>query len=84
MNRAYTPTRRDFSRDGAPLLSVVAASQAARRPNYALGDVVTWNIGGGPQHGRVVAMHPGCTVIQQGGPNGHIVRLAPDRPRKVS
>lgn len=83
MNRAYTPTRRDFSRSGAPLPEVISAFQASRVPNYAKGDVVTWDIGGGPQHGKVVAMHPGCTVILQGGPNGHVVRLAPDRPRKA-
>jgi len=90
LNRAYS-TNRAFTSCYIPaaktpetkLLDVVAASQAARVPNYAKGDVVTWDIGGGPQHGKVVAMHPGCTVVQQGGPNGHIVKLAPDRPRKA-
>lgn len=61
----------------------VAASQTARVPNYAVGDAVTWDLGMGPQHGRVVVMYPEVTVIQQGGPNGVLVRLAPDRPRKA-
>ena len=90
-NRAYNPTGRAFSSCYIPagetpptkLREVSAASQAARVPNYAVGDRVTWDLGLGRQHGVVEAMYPNCTVVRQGGPNGHLVRLAPDRPRKA-
>lgn len=90
MNRAYTP-RRAFtscyipgaSNGGTRLAEVTAASRAARVPNYAVGDVVEWDLGMGRQTGRVEQMFPGYTVIRQGGPNGTLVRLAPDRPRRV-
>jgi hypothetical protein len=65
------------------LVKAVRESKAKATPDYATGDRVTWDLGLGRQHGVVEAMYPNCTVVRQGGPNGHLVRLAPDRPRKA-